>query len=1008
MKRIFSFLTLLLACAGMHAQSWMAPDEGTYNSETVVYATLSTNLDEMLAGRRPVAAFIGDECRASVYPESTPTGAWLYAITVKGDRDADNGKTITFKVYDPATESEYPLTCAQTVTFNNETYGYPSGSVVLSLTAATSYTLNVPEVEVGMEYDVTSFLTVEPEGAVIPENATWSISIPDATTYVDPSPYASLKGTTLQGVSPYQGITLTLSGPNSPAGGPGTELASTTFDVVQHATAINLIQNAVTVNKNETTLSGFMRAGVAYALDPRTSTDVVQWEFYDNDADKDILEWSARGYYLPINAGTAYIRPYITKPDGSKLVPANDQWITVTVVVPVTGISVDYSKYDGLFKANVGDTHIYDRLAKMITITPADATDKTYTVSVSDDAAVSLTGATTLKAEDVGVTFITVTANGASADVTVSEQVQIEVVDPTTTANINSNQLTIALTDGIAQDITTNVRDNVTLSNAGGTSITEVDGTVALSGSSVTCTTTPGLEATGITGDFTAVAEGTTTVTITLRWPDYDTWGVSSETLQYKSAQFSFNIKVTNSLTLDHFNVAVANAVAGKTGTITLTPQPAGATFDINALQVNITNGLTDAWANTLTCTLKSATDDQVVYEFTSTIPCQVGFSIMEPTGGPIELNDPSAAAGSSFTGFEIGWPFDLSAGWQWRSNPCGFIAADQLAKYYGTGDLIEIRTSNNLLYNDPAWGFYGTLTSTAGILQDQCYKVNMKNAHSSVMMASSVTDAASQVALTVTPTNGAYSVTLKPGWNWVGSPYLFNRKLENVFTGRGINMQGAIIIGKTGSAELNATTGQWTGDLTALKAGEGYIIKNPATSDIELSFPSELDMQPANEDGSAGVKGMAPVRSVWEYDHTRFMNNMTMVAELADIAQPEQYSIGAFVGDECRGEGFVIDGKAFITVHCNAGELVTFQLYNTYTGTYTLVDESLKAQTRVGSLKAPFRMHANIVDGIGNIASGADATETYDLSGRRTNGQQRGVALRRMANGTARKVVVK
>ena len=993
---------LLLACASLHAQSWAAPGEGAYNSETVVYATLTTNLN---ASPRSlvVAAFIDDDCRASVTPSITPKQTYLYEIRVQGDRDDDNGKPITFKVYDPKSGNEYVLACAQAITFNNATYGYPSGSVELTLTAATSYTLNFTEAEVGKDYDVASYLTVEPQGAAIPENVTWSISLVNDPNG-DPSSYASLKGTTLQGIAPYMnGINLTLSVPD-PTGAPGVTLASSVFNVVQYATAINLLREEVTVNRESLTLSGFMSAGVSYAVEPSTTTDNVLWE----TDDASILEWNQRGYFIPIQAGTAHMRPYIIKKDGTKLVPADEKWITVTVVVPVTSIKIDYSKYNEQFKANVGDTHLYERLANIINIAPADATDKSFTISVENESPVSLIGATTLTATSVGSAFVTVMANGADPQNPVSERVQIDVVDPTTTANIASNQIVVALTDGNPQDISTEVQNNVTLATAGGSLVSEVDGTVELNGRSVTCSPAPGLDLGGITGVFTAVAEGTTTVNINLRWPNYDTWGVTTDELQYNSNQYSFSIVVTNSLTLTHFDVAIANPVAGQGGSIILTPQPAGATFDINELRVDINNGLAGSWANTLTSSFNSATETEIVYDFTSTIPGQVNVSVMNSAGVLIPLNDPGSPVGNSFTGFEVGWPFELSTGWQWRSNPCGFIPANELATYYGDGDLIEIRTNNSLLYNDPEWGFYGTLTSTPGILQGQCYKVNMKSARYTVLMGSSVTDEATQVAGTVNMTNDTYTVTLKPGWNWVGSPYLFDRELSNVFNGQTANLSGAVIIGKTGSAELSSTTGLWTGNLTALMAGEGYIIKNPGNSNIELTFPNERAWEPANEGNGAGVKGWNMAHSVWEYDHTRFMNNMTMVAELEGIDQPEQYSIGAFVGDECRGEGVIIDGKAFITVHCDAGEYVTFQLYNTCTGEYSLVDEGMKAQTRVGSLKTPFRMHANIADGISNIAGEADATETYDLSGRRTSSQQRGVALRRMTNGTVRKVVVK
>ena len=166
--------------------------------------------------------------------------------------------------------------------------------------------------------------------------------------------------------------------------------------------------------------------------------------------------------------------------------------------------------------------------------------------------------------------------------------------------------------------------------------------------------------------------------------------------------------------------------------------------------------------------------------------------------------------------------------------------------------------------------------------------------------------------------------------------------------------------------------------------------------------------MTPGNE-GGAGVKGLGAGGSVWEYDHSRFMNNMTMIAALEGVSNPEQYSIGAFVGDECRGEGIVMDGKAFITVHCNASEFVSFRLYNKYSCEYQVVEEGLEAQTSVGSLKAPFRMHAaNLVDGIEAIDNGPltkDNEAVYDLGGRQIVNSKlpRGIYI---MNG--RKVIVK
>ena len=1009
MKKLLSLMGLLLACVGARAQSWSGtePTDDAYNHETVIYANLTTNLT---GTNFIVGAFVDGECRASASPDIDPTGAPmpgapLFTLRVKGDISADQGKTIKIRVYDGDTGCEYIL--PTTFTFDGQTHGVPSAGETLTLTAAEAYSLNLIEAEVGQTYMLKDYLTVLPAGAIRPDFQQWMVSDGSgSTTAFEWWNYVELTDSTLTPKVPYEGLILTLYGASDPTGAPGPELASSFFNIIQHATSIDLISTTFEVNKGDNSaMSAFMQEGVSYKLNPTGATDAVAWE--TNDAS--ILQWNTSGYFEPIKGGTAKMRPYVTKTDGSKLYPANDLWITVNVVVPVTSITVDYSLFGGNFMANVGDTKIYERMQRLITVLPEDATDKSYTISVENVGVLKLTGNTALSAEGAGTGVVKLTAKGGDAtQAPVTNRVTVDVVKPTTQAIITQNTLTVPLTDNVAKDITNEVKGNVTLT--GDPANWATAGTVTLTGASVTATGAA-LDANGLAGTYTAVAEGTTTVTIDLRWPNYDAWGISSDVLTYNTAQSQFNIIVQEIITLIGFNVAVTNPVAGQTGTITLTPQPAGATFDPSAIGVTISNGLTGDWGALLSVVKKTISTEKLEWQYSSAIPCVVTVSAEQAdvTGGntPILLNDPTSATAYSFTGFEVGYPLSFDAGWQWRSNPCGAIAPEQFASIFSTADLTEIRTSNNLLFNDPSWGFYGTLNTSAGLLQGQCYKLNMKNAHESVLYGSSVTDD-SHVAGTPNATDGSVSVTLKPGWTWVGSPYLFDRKLSTIFATSFAGKEGIVIIGKTGSAELTPA-GTWDGDLTTLKAGEGYIIKNPYTANIDLNFVAETSLTAANESGAAGVKSFNMRGSIWQYDHSRFMNNMTMVVTLEDVERPEQYSIGAFVGEECRGEGVIVNGKAFITVHCDDGEYVTFKLYNTYTGEFRDIREGVKAQIRIGSSKAPYRMHVATTDGIDGISdSSENFSENYDLSGRRTSSQQRGVQIRRGVNGTMRKVIVK
>ena len=1012
MKKLFLFLLLMLTTVGVQAQSWAGtnPDmSGSYNHSTVFYVTLQTNLNSPSLN---VAAFVGDECRASVYPggdaAGATTGGNTYTIRVWGDKTADIGKSITFRVFDTNLGLEYTLTTATQYKFDGETYGEPSNPLVFTLTAPTSYTLNFPsEIEVGQSYILKNYLTVD-EGATMPDNLTWKVTIGDAD---DASNYAKVvDNAKVIGVAPYQGLMLSLVSQF----GAGMPLATCMFNVVQYATEISLLQTYIKVNRYaDAELTSFMQPGVSYKILPEGATGDVKWDIEDPT----IIETSAEGgMYRPVKGGTTRMRPYLIKKDGSKLYPANDAWITVTVIVPVERIDIDYNEvFQGTFKANVGDVKLYERMKRIIKIYPEEATDKTYEIFVDEGSSNLITkiGNTTFTAKAAGAATLTVKANGGNTAATdggnVTAQINVQILDPTTQATIGQNSITTTLQDGDPRDITEIVQGNVQL-NGDGSNLSEFC-SVSIEGTSVSADGAA-LGMTGLMGTYRAVAEGTTTFTIKLSWINYDEWGVSSDAIQYKSAQPAiFKVVVTNKTTLLGFDVAVKNAIAGKTGTITLTPVPAGATFDPADITVKMTNGLEGDWGALLSTTKKNPTQSQIVYEFYSPIPCMVTVNAFESGTNRINLNNQSdATSAEGFHGFEIAYPLSLAEGWQWRSNPVGVVVKDSFDIIYA--NVIEIRTKNDLLYNDSQWGLFGTLNNAGSIKQGQCYKIKMKSAQESLLYGSSVTNANyenpySNIEGTATD-EGKITVTLNPGWNWVGSPYLFNRKLANIIGSSYANTlgNGAVIVGKTGSAEYK--NGAWNGDLTVLKSGEGYLIKNPSTSAVDLVFASEKNMTPQNETVN-GVKSAQMAGRVWQYDHTRFMDNMTMVAVFDNLENADQYSIGAFVGSECRGEGIIVDGIAYITVHCDAGEYVSFNLYNTWTGEYRPVKEGLKVQTRVGSLDAPFHMNAASVDGIEGISNDAEsANESYDLSGRRMSGEQRGVTIRRMSDGSMRKMIVK
>ena len=162
----------------------------------------------------------------------------------------------------------------------------------------------------------------------------------------------------------------------------------------------------------------------------------------------------------------------------------------------------------------------------------------------------------------------------------------------------------------------------------------------------------------------------------------------------------------------------------------------------------------------------------------------------------------------------------------------------------------------------------------------------------------------------------------------------------------------------------------------------------------------NQLDEVPA---GARAVR-----QSVWSYDHSRFANNLTMVAEVSDLDNAEAYTIGAFVDGECRGEGIFQNGMAFITVHTDGGEQVSFQLHNELTDEYIDIDQTVTSGARrLGSLKAPVQMTSQgVVTGINDVQRPTFNVERYDLGGRTVGTAQKGLSIERAANGKMRKVI--
>jgi len=189
-------------------------------------------------------------------------GEPIYVIRARGNEDLV-GKTIEFRAYNPSKGTEYPLTPSQNITFQlTGTYGYPSQLVTLALYAVTDVTLDYIELEVGETVNLLDYVHLTPTNATLPLNAHWSLEGEDVAAL----DHDDLGNLTLTGIEIGMGSYQVEFGENRYDGG---------FRVVKHATAIDIVTNAFTVERgDQATLTKFMRnnprqAGACLSSPPR-------------------------------------------------------------------------------------------------------------------------------------------------------------------------------------------------------------------------------------------------------------------------------------------------------------------------------------------------------------------------------------------------------------------------------------------------------------------------------------------------------------------------------------------------------------------------------------------------------------------------------------------------------------------------------------------------------------------------------------------------------------------
>lgn len=947
----------------MAAQPDWGYNPNAYPDEHVIYAGLTEgSIDKCGLKSLPqgtyLGAFINGECRGLVQVQqkslSDVETIYYFPLRVKGGSN-DEGKQITFRLSYPGGQLSYVYDlkpAADAITYNTKGInGTLSALYALKFIQPYYYSIVQPEVsvKVGAEFNLLDHITFDPENANIPE-LNWTMGQGEIE-----NEYASIKDNTfkaLKSTGKYGSVSVS---PKLWDMKPTGQYREVRVRVIQSATSIELrdeYKNGITVNLGDTAaLNTVLRSG--YTTTPADCNEELTWKSSDETAIRPMTSESDLGKFEPVKPGT-----YTMTLSGENA----SVDLKVTVIKPVEYIEMVGSVKT--IKMFVGE-NLLNILPSGYKVMPEDATDRSvhYEVNQSfSDQGVYEDGDGAYKYTDIfgdlyfneGDEMIALKPGRVRVTINSTQNsrayCEYEVIVKRGPTNITFKQeeMTFLMPrkDTDKWDISEDIRNNIIMTPSWPKYEEYEEYDIAESDLDILSFT----KAVNLYYNFEKDSLSASIDSIGQGWIDVSYSSertiATEEGLQNDEYRISNHFNITILESLKGFKVdGFVEMVSTETRDFVLTPDPVDAEVDPSRVEVTITpdSYVPEEWKSIV----EIVPTDETMLNYTIK-PHSVGRATIS-----VKLDGEEVA--TSFV--SIGQRYMQKAGWKWTSFYGGRVGWN--SPEIELGNVVEeIRSEDALLHNDPEYGYFGDIYS---LETGECYKIKVKEEEPGLL----------DLRIMYT---GAYEDMrthrqIVPMWNWLGNPYQYDHDINSVFStedtyANKFNVGDRIVSKDDGFAEYNGE--KWTGTLTTLRAGLGYMYFNAASDTIDMEYLREGSMP----QGTPVMNAPQHKQSVWTYNSAPFADNMTIVADLGNDYSAERFTVGAFVGDECRGEGEMIDGKCFITVHADKGETISFKLHDAVSGEMRTINEQMPFAKMAGSLRAPQRLT------VGGIVTGITAAD--------------------------------
>ena len=933
MKKYLLLTAVFLASVfSMHARDFTDPGNA-YQIHEVLYVAFKLPSGELLGSVNgqystpKLGAFVDGTCRAVAVQETAGTTTATYLFTLNmGVTAADAGKTVTLALNCEGTEYTFETNLTLTGSEGTLAGNYPSNPYYVTFNPVESVSADSRiDINMGETLDLMTVMKF------VGKEANAVATMPDAITwdFMNSSAYFTVANNVLTPVSPnmegaYLGYSFS-AGANSISG---------SFQVYVHQPITGIAINTadypdatITVNEGAIDELNSQLANIL-VITPENATESVEWKLTEGDAEGLKLE---NGLWNPVTKGT-----YKMRASAPNVTPVE---VTVIVLRPAMRLIQSITELNVI----VGD-EVTQYLPYTFTISPEDASHQfdyvTYEIPEGT------TDNYLVKNENGTITALaagTATINIKHADIENPCPVIINVLNfpKAEDYTINADPLSISLKSSELNslDLTTDLTSNV----IGNSAFMKVSFPQAFEFAEVN--ETPILEQSAAASGITATAYGSTTV----KWT-YSTKAAKLETTENGTtlnegapyvATISYALNIVEGLS----SIDVIGVVAGLTDgdvVLKLVTNPEGMILK----ESDITWKLSD----------QNNPNDGPVFELGTRVEGKNEWNvtplrICNNAVIGLEYSDKNVQVDTAKV--TITQRLTLKEGWSWPSLYAGGISGQTFIELFGD-DVQAVRSRTQITYNDPAYGFFGNLTS---MTTDQGYKMQIKTGSTLNILV---------------PNGGSYSnsaarsVTLDPLWNWVGNPYCTAHSLSDVF-GSVTLAADSEIRGKDSFATYTGTG--WEGSLTTIVPGEAYLIYN-AGEQVSATLPAENSFAQTSTSEASGqqeeIYGSA--KSVWEYDGSRFADNMSIIAKGTSSLEPNRYSIGAFVAGECRGEGKMIGERFYITVHGATGDKIELKLYDKIADEIIDIASVLTFASSAGTYSQPYPIDTNNVSGINDV----------------------------------------